>query len=137
MKKRIIVGADFVPSEFNIQEFINSDVDALVGSELKEILAVADYRIFNLEIALADTDTPMKKGGVNLRAPTACINAYKALNVDLLGMSNNHVLDHGYEGFASTVATVDAAGITRVGGGFSQEEACKPVFVNIGDTYGS
>ena len=91
---RIIVGADFVPSEFNINEFINANVDALVGGELKEILDSADYRIFNLEIALTDVDTPMKKSGVNFRAPTACINAYKALGVDLLGISNNHVLDH-------------------------------------------
>ena len=129
---RIIVGADFVPSEFNVQEFIDSDLDALVGSELKEILDAADYRIFNLEIALADTDTPMKKAGVNFRAPTACINAYKSLGVDLLGISNNHVLDHGYEGFMSTVNTIDSAGIARVGGGLSVEEARAPKIVEIG-----
>ena len=123
---RIIVGADFVPSEFNINEFINANVDALVGGELKEILDSADYRIFNLEIALTDTDTPMKKSGVNFRAPTACINAYKALGVDLLGISNNHVLDHGYDGLISTIKTIDASGIARVGGGLSPKEAREP-----------
>lgn len=129
---RIIVGADFVPSEFNIKEFEDGNVEALVGRELKEILDKADYRIFNLEIALADEDTPIKKGGVNLRAPTATINAYKAAGVDLLGISNNHVLDHGYPGFASTVKTVDEAGIARVGGGFSQSEASEPRIIELG-----
>ncbi len=129
---RIIVGADFVPSEFNYQEFIDGNVTAMVGDELAEILKAADYRIFNLEIALTDADTPLRKAGPPLRAPTSCINGYKAVGVDLLGIANNHVLDHGYEGFASTVKTVDEAGIARVGGGFSQSEAREPKFVEIG-----
>ena len=128
---RIIIGADFVPSESNIPEFIAADTDALVGPELKEILAAADYRIFNLEIALADKDSPIKKGGPNFRAPTECINAYKALGVDMLGIANNHVLDHGYDGLVSTIAAVDGAGIARVGGGMSYAEARAPKIVEV------
>ena len=128
---RIIVGADFVPSEFNIPEFIAADTEAIVGRELKDILAAADYRIFNLEIALADEDSPIPKGGPNLRAPTECINAYKALGVDMLGIANNHVLDHGYDGLVSTIKAVDGAGIARVGGGMSYEEARAPKIVEV------
>lgn len=130
-KMRILIGADFVPSEFNYEKFIEADTEALVGKELIEIMKAADYRIFNLEIALADKDTPMKKSGPAFRAPTASINGYTALGVDMLAIANNHVLDQGYDGFCSTVETIDRAGIARVGGGFSQEEACKPKFVEI------
>lgn len=129
---RILVGADFVPSDYNISEFEAGDIKTIVGDELLEILNAADYRIFNLECALTDEDTPMKKAGVQLRAPTACINGYKAAGVDLLGIANNHVLDHGYEGLDSTIKTVDAAGIARIGGGYSQAEAREPKIVELG-----
>ncbi len=120
---RIVVGADFVPSVFNEHLFISGDAKAILGGKIYDIVKSADLSIFNLEIALTNEDSPIKKAGVALRAPTECINAYKALEVDLLGISNNHVLDHGYAGFVSTVNTIDAAGIARVGGGFSREEA--------------
>ena len=60
---RIIIGADFVPSEYNENVFINADLKALVGDELLDIISAADYRIFNLEIALADKDSPLRKSG--------------------------------------------------------------------------
>ena len=129
---RIIIGADFVPSEFNQEQFTNADTKALVGEELEKILADADYRIFNLETPLADVDTPMPKAGPPLRALTSSINGYKALGVDMLAIANNHVLDHGYEGFLSTVKTIDDAGIARVGGGFSQKEASEPKIFELG-----
>lgn len=123
---RILIGADLIPTKFNEQLFIDGDVEAIVGSELKGILDSADFRIFNLEGALTDQDSPIAKAGPNHRAPVACINGYKALGVDLLGISNNHVLDHGLQGFDSTLKTLDVAGIAHVGGGYTQKEAATP-----------
>lgn len=123
---RIIIGADCVATQENFEEFVNANTTALVGEELENILRSADMRIFNLELALANEDTPIRKGGVALRAPTAVINGYRALGIDLLGISNNHMLDHGYDGLRSTINTLDQAKIAHVGGGFSQKEAAKP-----------
>ena len=128
---KIVIGADFVPSEFNEELFIQGNAKAIVGEEIYDIVKGADLSIFNLEVVLSDHDSPIKKAGVALRADPACINAYKELDVDLLGISNNHVLDHGYEGFVSTVRTLDEAGIARVGGGFSREEASAPKIFEI------
>ena len=47
--KRILIGADIVPTEKNYDHFISGDAKALLGDELKEIFDRADYRIFNLE----------------------------------------------------------------------------------------
>jgi len=123
---KIIIGADLVPTDSNVHLFNEGNVEAIVGKEMKEILDSADYRIFNLEIALTNEDTPIRKGGPNLSAPTSTIEGYKAFGVDLLGISNNHVLDHGRVGFDSTVKTLDEAGIARVGAGYTKEEASKP-----------
>jgi poly-gamma-glutamate synthesis protein (capsule biosynthesis protein) len=126
---RIVIGADFVPSEQNEQLFIDGKAEEIVGKEIYDIIKGADLSIFNLEIPLTDHDSPIKKSGVAFRADPGCIRAYLELGVDVLGISNNHVLDHGLDGFKSTLATIDASGIARVGGGFTQEEASKPLVI--------
>lgn len=123
---KIIIGADVVVTESNKQFFIDGQAEKFVGKELKEILNKADYRIFNLEMALADRYTPIKKCGPNIGAPTACVKGCKALGTDLLCLANNHVMDYGYEGLVSTMKTLDDAKISRVGAGLNKEDAEKP-----------
>lgn len=77
---------------------------------------------------MTDKDTPIRKAGSNIKAPTSTVNGIKALGVDLIGISNNHILDHGYEGFVSTIKTLNDAKIAHVGGGFSKEEAQRPYY---------
>ncbi|MBQ8320722.1 MAG: CapA family protein [Clostridia bacterium] len=129
---RILIGADFVPTESNEELFKNADIDALFGQELKEILLGADYRIFNLETAITDGGKPITKAGPNLVAKPETLNAYKAIGVDLVTISNNHVFDLGEEGFQDTVRHLKEYGIATVGGGFTKEEAKKPHIFTLG-----
>ena len=46
---RILIGADFVPTESNEELFKSANLDELLGKELTEVLKNADFRIFNLE----------------------------------------------------------------------------------------
>ena len=126
---KIILGADLVVTEMNQQFFQSGNSEKLVGKELNDILARADYRIFNLEMAFIEKNTPITKCGPNLGAPINCVNGYKSLKTDLLCLANNHVLDFGYEGLVSTMKTLDDAGISRMGAGFNQEEAEKPFII--------
>lgn len=126
---KIFIGADLVPTEENFELFNVGDVKALVGEKIKNIMDECDYRIFNLELALTDKDTPIQKAGPNIAAPTSTVKGIKALGVDLLGVSNNHILDHGYEGLISTFSVLEKYGINYVGAGLSKEEAKKPFFI--------
>ena len=139
MKKsgRILIGADIVPTEKNVAYFISGDANALVGEELKTLLESADYRIFNLETAIYDGNSPIKKAGPNVSAPTVCMKGYKALGANLLSIANNHVYDHGEEGFFSTISALESYGIDSVGGGKTVAEAKKPyVFTLAGKRIG-
>ena len=51
---KILISADLVPTKSNKELFISADAKALVGEEMFSALKSADYRIFNLEIPLAD-----------------------------------------------------------------------------------
>lgn len=125
----IVIGADLVPTKSNVELFEKGDIDTLIGSELKDIILNADYRIFNLEIPLTDESNPIKKCGPNLIASTKCISAYKAMNIDLLTLANNHILDQGKKGLESSIETLKSAGISYVGVGDSIKDASKPKII--------
>lgn len=122
----LLIGADLVPTKSNQPLFISGDVTALLGSELQAILNAAQYRIFNLEVPLTDMQTPIKKCGPSLIAPTPTINGITAMGVDLLGLANNHILDQDVQGLMSTQKILDDAGICYLGAGNTVEEASKP-----------
>ena len=128
---KILIGADLVPTKSNIDLFENADTVMLLGQELHTLLQEADFRIFNLEVPLVDKESPIDKCGPNLIAPTKTIQAYKAMNVNLLTLANNHILDQGDDGFISTRQVLTDNGIDFVGGGATLEEASKPYVFEI------
>jgi len=122
---RILIGADIVPTVNSEQAFAQADMDALVGGGLKEILESADMRFFNLEVPLADQETPISKCGPALRAPTSALPGIRALNPTFLTLANNHIMDQGQPGLQSTTALLDQAGIAYGGVGDDLQSAEK------------
>lgn len=51
---------------------------------------------------------------------------------DVLSMSNNHMGDWGEEAIGDSVSRLKNSGIKTVGAGFSQEEAYRPIIVELG-----
>jgi poly-gamma-glutamate capsule biosynthesis protein CapA/YwtB (metallophosphatase superfamily) len=123
---RIIIGADLVPTESNYKLFNNADVDALIGSDLNNVLSEADYRIFNLEVPLTNVETPIAKCGPNLIAPPSTIEGIKTIGVDFLTLANNHILDQGEQGLYSTIDILSKNGIAFAGVGSNLKEASNP-----------
>lgn len=124
--KRILIGADFVPAENNVKYFNEGKLNEIIEPELYSLMKNADYKIFNLEMPLTDNFTPIVKWAGNLIAPTASINGYKELGVDLFVTANNHILDQKKVGLVSTLDTLDKAGISHTGTGMTPEEAATP-----------
>lgn len=122
----ILIGADIVPTSSNIDFFVSGNVQTLLGEELNKIIQDSDFRIFNLEVPLTDLEQPIPKCGPKLIAPTKCVAGYKAMQVDLLTLANNHILDQDQQGLESTCQVLDAAGIAYTGVGKTPEEAAKP-----------
>lgn len=82
-KTRLIIAGDLFPMPCNYSLFEKGDVQALFGEKLCELFALADYRICNLEGCFTDNNTPIEKAGPNIKAPTSCIKAVKALRAIL------------------------------------------------------
>ena len=133
----ILIGADIVPTTSNVELFNSGDTASLLGEGLRSVLSAADYRIFNLEVPLTDTESPIDKQGPKLIAPTSTVNGYRALGIDLLTLANNHILDQGNQGLQSTIKALDEAGIKHLGADSTLREAAKPfVFAFYGKKIG-
>ena len=127
----IIIGADIVPTESNIDLFVQGNLRKIIGKSLVDILDHADYRIFNLEAPLTEKENPIHKYGPNLKAPVSCTAGLKDIGVDLLTLANNHILDQNEDGLLTTVHSLNKAGISYVGVGKNIHEACKPFYFNV------
>lgn len=123
---KIIIGADIVPTKSNIDLFRQGDVEELLGTELFGVLAEANFAIFNLEVPLTDTESPIDKCGPNLIASTDTIAGLKAINPYFFTLANNHILDQGEMGLYSTIKTLKQNQISFAGVGRSLDEAAQP-----------
>lgn len=123
---KCIIGADIVPTESNANLFANADVETLIGNDIKNLLGSANFTIFNLEVPLTDSSTPIKKCGPNLIAPSKTIAGLKAINPHFFTLANNHILDQGEQGLNSTISLLNKSGIAYAGAGKELEEAAKP-----------
>ena len=101
---KILIAADIVPTESNVEDFKNSNFIDNLGEEFKKIWLNADYRMFNLECPMGNSNMkPIDKCGSNLITPIDTIKGIKSLNPNLIFLANNHILDFGQEGLESTI----------------------------------
>jgi poly-gamma-glutamate synthesis protein (capsule biosynthesis protein) len=101
------------------------------------LLADADLTVVNLETSLVANPyfsgaRPSRfhpdKDLVFASAPATAV-ALKRAGVDVVDLGNNHVYDALSDGLASTVRTVEAAGLAHFGAGRTPEEAWQPAYV--------
>ena len=121
----VIVGGDFGPSKSNYSLFEEGNIKALIDSPLLTLLESADFRIFNLELPLTDTEKPISKDGPNLIAPASTINGIKLLN-PILSLANNHIMDQDEQGLFQTMNQLSEHNITFLGSGKNIADAAKP-----------
>lgn len=125
---RVVLCGDFVPTAATVPAFEAGDAAALLGDTLS-VIRKADFAVANLECALTDRDTPIRKCGPNLKGRPAYARVIAAAGFTHLGLSNNHVWDFGAQGLRDTVDAVRAAGMTGFGYGENDRDSRKPLFI--------
>ena len=89
-------------SSSNEAHFASADLEALFGAELLPVWSRDDVRVFSLETPITDEAAPIDKCDPHLRAPVSVVRGVVALNPSLVCLANNHILDQGSQGLAST-----------------------------------
>ena len=127
MSLEIFIGADVAPTASNIETFCTASPNLLLEG-LDKLWYGANARIINLETPLSEENAAEQKCGPSLSAPVACANGIAALNPTAVCLCNNHIMDYGAEGLASTRAALKARQIACFGAGEDLDEADQPFF---------
>lgn len=121
----LIIAGDF----FFKKEFLQEN---LISDEIIKIFKLANFRVLNFEapIVKVDTITPILKTGPNLSMKKeVTIPVLKKLNIDLVTLSNNHIMDFGSDGLRNTFEELNKNDIKFTGAGLTLEEAKRPYII--------
>ena len=125
--KTCFVG-DFCPTEITNPLFASGAVDVLFEDTLS-LFAGNDVNMINVECALTEADTPIRKIGPNLKATPKAAEVLAKVGFTHATISNNHTYDFGPNGFTDTVENLMAAGITPTGYGKNAQDARKNLII--------
>ena len=128
MVARILIAGDLAPIGAAEQAISAGDANWITEG-LEPYWGRADFRVANLECPLISRLTPPPKTGPSLGV--VANNADALSSFSLLGLANNHILDHGAEGLLNTINLLDSAGIPHVGAGENLESASQPHIVTV------
>jgi len=127
----ILIGGDVAPGGRTLPLFESGDADGLFGDLLPHFRA-ADLTVVNLECPLIEHESPIPKTGPCLGATTYCARTLAKASVHAACLANNHILDHGPEGLASTIRACEEAGIATFGAGENREAARRMLIRSMG-----
>ena len=89
-----------------------------------------DFRIINLETSITVNDKPWPKG-INYRMHPKNVDIIQAAKIHCCVLSNNHVIDWGYDGLLETMSTLQGANVSYSGAGSNSLEAESPTVFNV------
>lgn len=90
----------------------------------------SDLRLANLEAPLTQGGIPATKL-IRLRSPVAAAGWLADLGCHCVSLANNHIMDWGEPGLASTLSALDGAGIRYAGAGRDADEAGRHVVLSV------
>ncbi len=123
----LLIAGDICPTRDSLETFLSGDPARIFGSAAS-LMQKASVTVANLECALTEADTPIRKIGPNLRAPVAVAETLRRAGVDICSLANNHVLDYGGQGLSDTLHALEQSGLRYTGVGRNADDARRPLF---------
>lgn len=86
--------------------------------------------VANLEAPATDSNTPLPKNSMNLKATPDDIRLLADCGIHGMSLANNHILDYGLVGLKDTISNISNSGMFCYGAGMRGEEG-SPHIINI------
>lgn len=102
-------------------------------SEFRKLFATSDIVLANLETPISSRGAPNPRQDpvVTFCASPNTISVLHNMGVTAVTLATNHMLDYGPEALEDTLEHLDAAGISHFGAGRDEEEANRPLIVDV------
>lgn len=105
----------------------------IVSQGIQDVLASCSHVVANLEGPITITESPIAKAGPVLRQSLGVLDLLRTSRVDLVGLANNHLADHGAHGIVHTLESLGRSGFRFAGAGLQVEEVYRPLRVGTDD----
>jgi poly-gamma-glutamate synthesis protein (capsule biosynthesis protein) len=113
---RLLIAGDLCPINRYVPLFRDGGRGAILGP-FEDRAGRADLFVANLECPLIGRPSPIEKTGPALGAPAECARGLREIGLTAVGLANNHILDHGEPGLASTLEALAGCGVAGFGAG--------------------
>lgn len=110
----------------SVMNYYNSrkkGVEGIVSEEVLGIMRSATVTMGNNEFTLTKRGSPIPGKKFTFRGNPDNVSIYHEMGIDIVGLANNHAFDYGPDSLTDTLATLDKAGIARIGAGENLKEA--------------
>ncbi|MBQ8896598.1 MAG: CapA family protein [Clostridia bacterium] len=127
----VFVGDVSFSDGYSVMNYYNKrakGAEGLVSEEVLGILRSATVAMANNEFTLTTRGKPIPNKIWTFRGKPENVSIYHEMGIDIVGLANNHAFDYGPDSLTDTLATLDGAGIARLGAGENLEEAKAPYF---------
>lgn len=104
--------------------------DAFLAPSVLQFFSTADHTVANVEGALIDAVDDGSRGVFFHSMDPAATRVLKQIGADIWSIGNNHTMDAGREGVASTRRIAAEQGCRTIGAGLNLEEASAPVYLD-------
>ena len=127
----LIIAGDFCPYS-RVQSFLEENkFEKIVSKDVVNLFSKMDYSIVNLECPVIESkDSNIDKVGPSIKTTSKAFDFLNYLNVNIVTLSNNHIMDYGEKGLVSSIKGCKDASIEYVGAGFNLAEAREPLFIS-------
>ena len=88
----------------------------------------------NLETPITSEGTPYTDKAYTFSLDPQLAACLRWIKLDIVSISNNHIMDYGDTGMHDTISKLDDMNILHTGAGNNLDEARKPVFFQMADT---
>lgn len=102
-----------------------------IYGDLLPLLRQSDVNIVNVESVFGNQGQPIPKEGPNLWGDRLTVRSLAKAPFHLACLANNHSMDFGVQGLASTISLLHKSGIKSVGAGLTGPQAALPLIVTV------
>ncbi len=101
--------------DYSFDAYLEENGYAYFFDQVQSVLSKDDLTVANLEGVFINWSNTAVEKTYNFRGPTHYVSVLTQGSVEAVNISNNHILDYGYDGVRHTTNTLDAAGLPWFG----------------------
>ena len=128
----ILFAGDYFPNR-RVVSLIEKGDTSVIADEVRELVASADYSVFNYEspIVSGSEGMPIIKAGPNLKSSINAAKYIKEAGFKMATLANNHILDYGGDALIRTKDILESFQLDTVGAGRTIEDASSVSYKEI------